>query len=422
MLVQTDPAYADELDRDDPLAHFRERFVIADSDLLYLDGNSLGRLPKATQALANDFVNQQWGERLIRGWNEGWFTLPERVGAKIARLIGAQPDEVLVAESTSINLFKLAVAALRFQPGRSRIITDDLNFPSDLYILQGAIDLLDRQHQIDMIASPDGVHGPVELIKSALDERVALLTLSHTVFKSGYLYDMVELTAAAHAAGALVLWDLSHSVGAVPVDLNAANVDLAIGCSYKYLNGGPGAPAFLYIRRDLQERLRNPISGWMGHKDLFQFDMSYQPADSLRRFLTGTQPLVSLALIEPGVDLLLEAGMDALRAKSIAQTEYLIGLWEALLAPLGFSLNTPRDARQRGSHVSIGHAEGLRIDLALINDLKVLPDFRAPDNLRLGIAPIYTSYRDIYTSIQRIQQAVTDRLYEKYADTTPVVT
>lgn len=422
MLVQTDPAYADELDSRDPLAHFRERFVIADPDLLYLDGNSLGRLPKATQALADDFVNRQWGERLIRGWNEGWFTLPERVGAKIAQLIGAQPDEVLVAESTSINLFKLAVAALRFQQGRSRIITDDLNFPSDLYILQGAIDLLDQQHQIDMIPSPDGIYGPVEAIRAALDEQVALLTLSHTVFKSGYMYDMAELTAAAHAAGALVLWDLSHSVGAVPVDLSAANVDLAIGCCYKYLNGGPGAPAFLYIRRDLQERLRNPISGWMGHKNLFQFDMSYQPAEGLRKFLTGTQPLVSLALIEPGVELLLEADMDALRAKSVAQTEYLIGLWAALLAPLGFKLNTPRDDRQRGSHVSIGHAEGLRIDLALINDLKVLPDFRAPDNLRLGIAPIYTSYRDIHTSIQRIRQTVAERHYEKYADTTPVVT
>lgn len=422
MLVRTDPDYADELDRRDPLAHFRERFVIADPDLLYLDGNSLGRLPKATQALANDFIDQQWGERLIRGWNEGWFTLPERIGAKIAQLIGAQPDEVLVAESTSINLFKLAVAALRFQQDRSRIVTDDLNFPSDLYILQGAIDLLDRRHEIDMIPSPDGVHGPVDLIQAALDERVALLTLSHTVFKSGYMYDMAEITAAAHATGALVLWDLSHSVGAVPVDLNAANVDLAIGCCYKYLNGGPGAPAFLYIRRDLQERLRNPISGWMGHKDLFQFDMRYQPAESLRKFLTGTQPLASLALIEPGVDLLLEAGMSELRAKSIAQTEYLIGLWEALLAPQGFSLNSPRDARQRGSHVSIGHAEGLRIDLALINDLKVLPDFRAPDNLRLGIAPIYTSYRDIHAGVQRIQQAVAERLYEKYADTTPVVT
>jgi kynureninase len=422
MPVRTDAAYAQELDAGDPLARFRDRFVISDPDLLYLDGNSLGRLPKSTQALADDLINRQWGERLIRGWNEGWFTLPERVGEKIARLIGAQPDEVLVVDSTSINLFKLVVAALRLQQGRSRIVTDDLNFPSDLYILQGAIDLLDRQHAIVIAPSPDGIHGPVDTLREALDESAALLTLSHTVFKSGYMYDIAALTEAAHRVGAMALWDLSHSVGAVPVDLNAANVDLAIGCCYKYLNGGPGAPAFLYIRRDLQERLQNPIAGWMGHKDLFQFEMLYQPAEGLRRFLTGTPPLVSLALIEPGVDLLLEAGIDALRAKSIQQTEYLIALWEALLAPLGFTLNSPRDAAQRGSHVSIGHAEGLRIDLALINDLKVLPDFRAPDNLRLGIAPLYTSFHDIHSSILRIQQTVTEQLYEKYVGATPVVT
>jgi kynureninase len=422
MPVRTDAAYAQELDAGDPLARFRDRFVISDPDLLYLDGNSLGRLPKSTQALADDLINRQWGERLIRGWNEGWFTLPERVGEKIARLIGAQPDEVLVVDSTSINLFKLVVAALRLQQGRSRIVTDDLNFPSDLYILQGAIDLLDRQHAIVIAPSPDGIHGPVDTLREALDESAALLTLSHTVFKSGYMYDIAALTEAAHNVGAMALWDLSHSVGAVPVDLNAANVDLAIGCCYKYLNGGPGAPAFLYIRRDLQERLQNPIAGWMGHKDLFQFEMLYQPAEGLRRFLTGTPPLVSLALIEPGVDLLLEAGIDALRAKSIQQTEYLIALWEALLAPLGFTLNSPRDAAQRGSHVSIGHAEGLRIDLALINDLKVLPDFRAPDNLRLGIAPLYTSFHDIHSSILRIQQTVAEQLYEKYVGATPVVT
>jgi kynureninase len=422
MLVRTDATYAEELDAGDPLAQFRDRFVIADPDLLYLDGNSLGRLPKSTQALADDFINRQWGERLIRGWNEGWFTLPDRVGAKIARLIGAQPDEVLVVDSTSVNLFKLVVAALRFQQGRSRILTDDLNFPSDLYILQGAIELLDRGHAIEIVASPDGIHGPVAALREALDEQTALLTLSHTVFKSGYLYELAALSEAAHHVGAMVLWDLSHSVGAVPVDLNAAKVDLAIGCCYKYLNGGPGAPAFLYIRRDLQEQLHNPIAGWMGHKHLFQFDMQYQPAEGLRRFLTGTPPLASLALIEPGVDLLLEAGMDAIRAKSIRQTEYLIALWESLLAPLGFTLNSPRNTEQRGSHVSIGHVEGLRIDLALINDLKVLPDFRAPDNLRLGIAPLYTSYRDIHSSIMRIRQAVAERLYEKYADTTPVVT
>src|SRR6266702_2067178 len=422
MTIQTDLAYAAELDPRDPFAHFRDRFVISDPDLIYMDGNSLGRLPQATVTLAEDLIRHQWGERLIRNWNEGWFTAPERVGAKIAHLIGAEPDEVIVADSTSVNLFKLVVAALRFQHGRSRILTDNLNFPSDLYILQGAIDLLDKQHRLDILPSPDGIHGPETEIHNRLDNQVALVTLSHTVYKSGYIYDMPAITASAHAAGALMLCDLSHSVGSVPVDLHAAQVDLAVGCTYKYLNGGPGAPAFLYIRRDLQDVLRNPLAGWMGQRDLFNFELEYRPAMGIRHFLTGSPPIVSLSLIEPGIDLLLEAGLDNLRAKSVRQSEYLINLWEALLEPLGFTLNTPRDAGRRGSHVSLGHAEGLRIDLALIHEMNVLPDFRPPDTIRLGIAPIYTTFRDIHTAVMCMQKVVTDHLYEKYPRQAPVVT
>ncbi|MBA2681220.1 MAG: kynureninase [Ktedonobacteraceae bacterium] len=422
MNIRIDATYATELDARDPLARFRERFVMTDPELIYMDGNSLGRLPKATLPLAEDLVQRQWGDRLIRSWNEGWFTAPERVGAKIAQLIGAQPDEVIVADSTSVNLFKLAVAALRARPGRSRVLTDDLNFPSDLYVLQGALDLLDKQHQLEIIPSRDGIHGPVDELQTQLDADVALVTLSHTVFKSGYMYDMQALTAAAHEAGTLVLWDLSHSVGSVPVDLNAAQVDLAIGCTYKYLNGGPGAPAFLYIRRDLQERLTNPIAGWMGQKNLFNFDATYQPATGLRGFLTGTPPVLSLSLIETGVDLLLEAGMDNLRAKSIQQSEYMIALWQAVLEPLGFRLNSPRRSEQRGSHISLGHQEGLRIDLTLLNDMHVLPDFRAPNNIRIGITPLYTSFRDIHTTVMRLQSIVVEKLYEKYPHDAPVVT
>jgi kynureninase len=422
MTRQTDLAYAVELDAHDALAHFRERFVISDPDLIYMDGNSLGRLPRSTMALAQNLIQQQWGENLIRNWNEGWFTAPERVGAKIALLIGAHPDEVIVADSTSVNLFKLVVAALRIQHGRSRILTDNLNFPSDLYVLQGAIDILDKQHQLDIVPSSDGIHGPVAELQARLDSQTALLTLSHTVFKSGYIYDMPAISSAAHASGALVLWDLSHSVGSVPVDLHAAQVDLAIGCTYKYLNGGPGAPAFLYIRRDLQDALSNPIAGWMGQSDMFDFDLEYRPTEGLRHFLTGTPPIISLSLIEPGVDLLLEAGLDNLRAKSQRQSEYLIYLWQALLEPLGFTLNTPRIANLRGSHVSLGHSEGLRIDMALIHEMNVLPDFRAPDTIRLGIAPLYTTFRDIHTAIMRLQKIVLEQLYEKYPKQAPVVT
>ncbi|HEU4326989.1 MAG TPA: kynureninase [Roseiflexaceae bacterium] len=421
MTQPTDQGYAAALDAADPLAHFRQRFVIDDS-VIYLDGNSLGRLPLATAARAEALVGREWAGRLIRGWNEGWFDAPERIGAKIARLIGAQPDEVIVADSTSVNLFKLAVAALRLQRGRTRILSDSMNFPSDLYILQGAIELLEAGHELAVLPSEDGIHGPAAALAAQCDERTALLTLSHTVFKSGYTYDMAALTAAAHAAGALVLWDLSHSVGALPIDLNGAGADLAIGCTYKYLNGGPGAPAFLYIRRDLQEQLLNPISGWMGQRNLFAFEPDYRPAPGLRRFLTGTPPVVSLALVEPGVDLLLEAGVDALREKSLRQTDYLIGLWEALLAPLGFVLNTPRDPQRRGSHLSLGHPEALGIDLALINEGRVLPDFRAPDNIRLGIAPLYTSYTDIHTAILRMEQIVAERRYAAYSGESPTVT
>jgi kynureninase len=422
MPVPLDEVYASELDACDPLAHFRERFVVTEPDLIYMDGNSLGRLPKDAVTVVGDLINQQWGTRLIRSWNEGWFDAPERVGAKIARLLGAEPCEVVVADSTSVNLYKLVVAALRFQQGRARILTDDLNFPSDLYILQGAIDLLGRQHRLEVLPSPDGIHGPVAALQDQLDEQVALVTLSHTAFKSGYMYDMAAITAAAHAVGALVLWDLSHSVGAVPVDLHTAQADLAVGCTYKYLNGGPGAPAFLYIRQDWQERLHNPISGWMGQQELFNFALDYQPAHGLRRFLTGTPPIVSLALIEPGVDLLLEAGLERIRAKSVQLSTYLIELWQGLLEPRGFALNSPRAGQRRGSHVSLGHAEGLRIDLALLNDMQVIPDFRAPDNIRLGLAPLYTSFRDVHHTVMRLCQVVDEGIFQRYATERPPVT
>ena len=256
---------------------FAQRFVVADPELIYLDGNSLGRLPATSAALAEEVVAHQWGDRLIRSWNEGWFGAPERIGAKIARLVGAQPDEVILADATSVNLFKLVVAALRHQRGRTRILTDNLNFPSDVYVLQGVIDLLGQQHRLEIVPSPDGIHGPVAAWPLRWTDDVALVTLSHTVFKSGYTYDMAAITAQAHAAGALVLWDLSHAAGSVPVDLNGAQADLAVGCTYKYLNGGPGAPAFLYVRRDLQEQLANPITGWMGQRDLFAFGLDYAP-------------------------------------------------------------------------------------------------------------------------------------------------
>lgn len=410
-------AYAVAMDRQDELAHFRTRFVIDDPDLIYLDGNSLGRLPLASADRLTQMVQNEWGNRLIRSWNEGWIELPQRLGAKIGRIIGAQPQEIVIADSTSVNLFKLVTAALRLQqanwPDKTVIITDNGNFPSDIYILQGALDLLGGFTL--KIVPVDLLVGATEAIVAAIDERTALVALSHTAFKSGYVYDMAQVTAAAHAAGALALWDLSHSVGAIPVDLNGASADFAVGCTYKYVNGGPGAPAFLFVREALHERVRNPVSGWFGQQEMFAFDLDYAPAAGIGRFLTGTPPLLSLAAIEPGIDLLLEAGMSRLRAKSVQQTEFLIALWRDLLAPLGFTLNSPVDATRRGSHVSLGHAEALRIDLALIEAMNVLPDFRAPDNLRLGIAPLYTSFGDVYQAVLRMKRVVDERLYESFS-------
>ena len=407
-------AYAQQLDAQDPLAAFRERFVIDEPDVIYLDGNSLGRLPRATRERAQEVVAEEWGRGLIGSWNRHWLDLPQRVGGKIARLVGAAADEVVVADSTSVNLFKLAVAALRARPGRRTVVTDDLNFPSDVYILQSALELLGGDYRLEIVRSPDGMTVPIELLARAIDADTALVALSHTVFKSAFVYDMQAVTALAHGAGALALWDLSHSVGAVPVALHEADADLAVGCTYKYLNGGPGAPAFLYVRRDLQGQLRNPVGGWFGHQDPFGFALEYEPTADVRRFLTGTPPVVSLALVEPGVDLVLEAGMERVREKSVQQTEYLIGLWEAELRPLGYRLSSPREAERRGSHVSLSHPEGYRINQALLEQLRVIPDFRLPDNIRLGICPLYTTFTEIHTAVAALRAVVADRLYEHY--------
>lgn len=411
-MTSTDSVYAQTLDEQDELAHFRERFVIDDPGLIYLDGNSLGRLPTLSIERLQNSIEHEWGKRLIRGWNEGWIEAPNRIGDKVGELLGARLGEVVLADATSVNLFKLALAAVRAQPGRLKIVTDNLNFPSDLYILQSICRLTGAS--LEVVNSADGIHGPVEGLAAAVDQTTALVALSHTVFKSGYTYDMAAVTEIAHQAGALALWDLSHSAGSVPVALNAAAADLAVGCTYKYLNGGPGAPAFLYVRHDLQEKLENPIAGWMGQRNQFDFGLDYDPAPGIQHFMTGTPAVLALAAVEPGIDLLLEAGMERVRAKSLRQTSYLIDLWETLLAPLGFRLNSPRDEARRGSHISLGHDEGMRINLALINELGVLPDFRRPDNIRLGIAPLYNTFCEIHTAVTRLQQVVTERLYEHY--------
>ncbi len=417
--TRTDIDFARQLDAQDELAAFRSEFVIDDPNLIYLDGNSLGRLPKRTITHMRQAIEQQWGNRLIRIWNEGWVDTPAELGAKIARLIGAQPDEVLVTEATSINLFKLAVAALRARPNRTKIVSDVFNFPSDLYILQGIIDLLGNRHRLELIPSEDTITISPQAVSAAIDEDTALVSLTHVAFKSAFMYDLAAVTRQAHQAGALTLWDLSHSAGAVPVDLNGANVDLAVGCTYKYLNGGPGAPAFLYVRKDLQNQLMQPMWGWFAAENPFAFDLDYTPAQGIARYRVGTPPMLSMKAIEPAIDILLEAGMERLRAKSLRQTEYLIFLAEQWLTPLGFTIGTPRQPQIRGSHVSLRHPEGYRINRALIESappaVTVIPDFREPDNIRLGIAPLYNTFTQIHQALDRLRIIVEEGIYQKFS-------
>jgi kynureninase len=407
--------YATKMDTQDPLQKFRSRFVISDPGLVYMDGNSLGRLPKIAVNRIAEVVTNEWGAELIRGWNKGWWEAPRRVGDKIAQLVGAAPGQIVVSDSTSVNLFKLTAAALQLRHLRTKIITDTMNFPSDLYILQGLVKLMGNRHEIVRIGSHDGEITPdMNSLLKPIDEHTALVTLSHVIYKSGYIYDMALITKRAHRAGALVLWDLSHSVGSVPVELDKADVDFAIGCTYKYLNGGPGAPAFLFVNHRLQEQVSSPIWGWWGQKAPFAFGLDYSPEVGISRFLSGTQPMLSLLVMEAALEPLLEAGMPALRDKSLRMTDYFIRLSDGVLAPYGFVLGTPRSPEERGSHVSLRHPEGYRINRALIDEMKVIPDFREPDNIRFGIAPLYNSFEDVWQAVERVRTVMQEKRFEKY--------
>ena len=366
MTISEQESIAMKLDKEDPLGSFRDYFVIDDPDLIYLDGNSLGRLPKNTVPHLQDMIENQWGKALIDGWNESWFEMPTRLGGRIAQLIGAEENEVVVCDTTSVNLYKLAAAALKYQEGKKGLISDEFNFPTDLYVFQGVVDTLNAGHELKLIRSEDTITISDEKIKEAITEDTALVALTQVAFKSAYMYDIARITSLAHEKGALVLWDLCHSVGAVPLSLNDWGVDLAVGCTYKYLNGGPGSPAFLYVRRELQEKLFPTIWGWFADRAPFEFNLEFTPAENISRFQISTPHILSMAGIEPALDILLEAGIERLRKKSVQQTEYLINLAQQELLPLGFSLGSPLDASCRGSHVSLRHPEAYRICRALI--------------------------------------------------------
>ncbi len=407
-----------ELDEQDQLKAFRDQFFIDDNNLIYLDGNSLGRLPKKSRTLINEVVDKQWGSRLINSWNENWMGLPNRLSAKIAKLIGANEDEVFVGDSTSLNLYKLLYSALSLNPEKTKIISDTLNFPTDLYVIQGLIEQQFKDHKLQLLESENGIEVSESMISKALDKHTSLVTLSHVLFKSSFMHNMKRVNEIIHENKSLIVWDLSHSVGAVPINLNETNADMAVGCTYKYLNGGPGAPAFLYVKRELQEKMMNPISAWFSHANPFGFSLDYQPVDSVGKFATGTPAVLSLAAIEPGLDISLAAGMNNIRTKSIQQSEFMIEMIQELLISLNFSIASPLKSEERGSHISIQHAEAYRISQAMIDprdDSKsIIPDFRPPNNIRLGIAPLYNSFLEIYETIFRIRAIVLDKQYLDY--------
>lgn len=393
------------LDAADPLRDLRSLFTIAEG-MNYLDGNSLGVMPAAAPARAAQVVQQEWGEGLIRSWNTaGWITLPQRVGDKIGRLVGAKPGELVVADSTSVNLFKALSAAIAIarqdQPGRKVILSERSNFPTDLYIAQS----LAKQHGLELELATG------EQIAARLDERVAVLMLTQVNYRTGAIHDMQALTAQAHRVGALALWDLAHSAGAIPVDLNGADADFAVGCGYKYLNGGPGAPAFVWVHARHANRFWQPLSGWMGHASPFTFDTDYRPAEGVSRYLCGTPSVIGLSVLECGVDTLLAAepmgGMAALRAKSLALTDLFLAQVQARCAGHDLRSVTPADQRVRGSQVSLAcrSVSGYAVMQALI-ERNVIGDFRAgdgseaePDLLRFGFTPLYTRFVDVHDAV-----------------------
>ncbi|PWW25226.1 kynureninase [Geodermatophilus normandii] len=398
-------AAAEALDDADPLAGFRDRFAGVDDGLLYLDGNSLGRMPRDTPAALARVAEQEWGRGLVGSW-ASWIDVGTRVGDVIGTgVLGARPGEVLLANTTTVDLYELVVAAADARPGRDVLVCCADDFPTDRYVVAGvaaARGMTVREVPADVDEGLD----PADLA-AALDERVAVVVLSAVAYRSGALADVPAVTAAAREAGALVVWDLSHAAGAVELDLAAHGVDLAVGCTYKYLNGGPGAPAFLYVRRELQESLRQPIWGWFGQRDQFAMGPVYDPVPGIGRFATGTPPVLAAAAVEVGARLVAEAGIDRLAAKGRALTGLLVALADEELAPHGVALASPRDAARRGSHVTLAHPSAWQLTQALV-DRGVVPDFRTPDRVRLGPAPLYTRFVDVWDAVDRFRALLED--------------
>ncbi len=395
---------AEALDAADPLAAHRDRFLPADDVLAYLDGNSLGKPLRATATLMDEFVREQWAGRLIQGWTDGWLHWPERLGDRLGAVaLGAAPGQVIVADSTTVLLYKLARAAVDARPGRRTIVVDTENFPTDRYVLEGIA--AERGLTLAWIETDPDTGIEPDQVARAVGADTALVLFSHVAYRSGWLADAAAITRIAHDAGALVLWDVSHSVGSVPIALDEWGADIAVGCTYKYLNGGPGSPAFAYLRAGLQEELRQPIRGWMGHRAAFEMGPGHEAAPGVRGLLSGTPPVLAMVPLHASLDQLAEAGIEAVRAKSLRLTEYVLDLCDALLAPLGVEVATPRDPARRGGHVTV-RRPGFEQLLPQLWERGVLPDYRRPDGIRIGPAPLSTSFTEVYRGIDMLRTAV----------------
>lgn len=404
----TDPATGLDpaaLDAGDRLAHFRDRFVGADTPLVYFDGNSLGRPVAATADRLAAFVREEWGGRLIRGWDERWMDLPTVVGDDVARItLGAAPGQTTIGDSTTVWLYKLMRAGvdaqLRRDPGRTEIVVDTDNFPTDRYVAEGIA--AERGCTVRWVEVDTALGVTPELLEAVVGERTALVVLSHVAYRSAFLAEAETLTRIAHDAGALVLWDLCHSAGSVPVELDRWEVDLAVGCTYKYLDGGPGSPAFGYVAARHQAELSQPIQGWMGHAEPFAMGPGYRPAQGIRRFISGTPPILGMLALQDMLALVEEAGIDAVREKSVALTEYAVRLADAWLAPLGVGLASPRDPARRGGHITLSHPR-MREVTATLWERDVIPDYRDPDGLRIGLSPLSTSFDEVHRGLAEVR-------------------
>lgn len=412
------------LDQGDPLAAFRTCFVSSEQEI-YLDGNSLGKLPKASIKVIENVVHKQWGEQLIGGWNAHWLALTQRLSQKIAKLLNAPEESVLVGESTSVNLYKIIHALVASNQYPKTLATDELNFPTDTYILEGICTDFSLP-SLQLITYATDLEADINQLKDAMKNHPGIFCLSLVSYKSAYLYPMQELNLWAEQHHSIIVWDLSHAVGVVDIDFEATHTKAAIGCTYKYLNGGPGSPAFLFLSPDLQGLVQSPIKGWFGHESPFAFSPTYAPAQGIDRFKAGTPPILSLAAMEPGIDLTLEAGTDRIRAKSLQLGNFLQAQINTRLLSLGYTLESPAQSQRRGGHITLSHPESWRICKALLqgngNGPRVIPDFRPPNYIRLGMAPLYIGFDDLRQTVDRLVEIVEKEEYNHFNAEKPTVT